>query len=476
VILPTFELVWPFEECGRYFLFDGGSLGVAQVEKAVYEYVQCTKGGGLGRAKRTVAGTLDKLLAVGLLRAPLRLPRPDERGHGLEEAYLNLTDRCNLACTYCFNGLLEERTRRSMHPDVVRRSVDYLAGAASHERGLRLILWGGEPLLDKELLRLTLDYAADTFQRVGKRLMLATTTNATRIDREVAEWLAHARVVVNVSIDGAAASHDLERLRADGKGSYRECCEGILLYLEAVRQICPQMLPRARMTVTHSTAPCLFANHVHLWQLGIPLVWTKDVAWQPAGAACLLREDDYAILDEQFRLLREHILAQLDGGGAVPRWLYPQLRFDTSALHQRQKRLAGCGAGLGNVSIATNGDVVTCYHLEDRPEHRLGNVFDRQGTVHRWVGARAAVDEVALCRTCEFKYLCGGGCMAKGIARGLGALECWPSQCQFIKLYSEHTLRLYASLTSSRRFAEVRRVLAAPDVMPQLVDTGGVVQ
>lgn len=467
-----FDSILPFEERSRCFLYNGGNLLVAQVSRTVHDYVASMKSRRDDpQAGRSSPRGLTALRDAGFFHyAPPTQREPTPDSWPLEEAYLLLTQACNLACDYCFNETAAPTGPAVMRPDVMRSAFDYLASHAHPTRGMRVILWGGEPLLYRDSVRAALDLGAAAFRRVRRPLMFATTTtNATPIDAEMAQWLVRAGVVVNFSIDGTRESTDRHRRDRLGRPAYDRTVEGIRTYLAAQRRLLPKAVPRARMTVTSATARTLARNFVHLWEIGIPYVWCKDVDWLSEGDACSLTFEDFQQLDAQYGEIRAHIYRLLDG--ADGRRLDPQLRADLGALHRRERRQSSCGAGFANVSILPDGTVLACYHLEGHPEFRLGHVADRETPRRIPPSIRVNVDDVATCRVCEVKHLCGGGCMAKGVAHGLTADDCWTPQCRFIRQHHLHLLRLYGHLMSSPHAERLARLLTPADVWPPPLDT-----
>ncbi len=305
----------PIADDGHWYLFNGESMLFAEVTQDVHDHVVLAKAG----VDVAPSPRVEHLNALHFFQGPDHRVATQGAGVGmvLEEAYLLLTDRCNLACRYCFNGSDLPLIRgKVMSPSVLEAAVRFLAHAAHPERGLRLILWGGEPLLDYRTLHMALTCATQAFRTANKPLTFATTTNAIALDARVAETLVEFNVVVNFSLDGTPDSHNLYRTHRDGRPSHADTMRGVHTYLDVQRRRAPTMLPRARMTVTHDSASRFYENVVSLWAAGIPYVWAKDVAWQPDGHPAMLDDSDIPVLEEQYRLLRMHILRAMAHGDA----------------------------------------------------------------------------------------------------------------------------------------------------------------
>ena len=350
-----------------------------------------------------------------------------------------------------------DNTTPFMREEVARRSLEFLFSHANQAAGLSLILWGGEPLLNPRLLESVLTYARRLSTRTNTPLRVATTTNATLLTQGVIDLLIEHRVVVNLSLDGNAVSHDANRTFKNGKGSYSTVERSVCRLVEAGRR-CPGFpMPMARMTLSHSTVKSFVDNHKAIWALGVPIVWCKDVDWLPDGSDLALTDEDYVRLASEYEVLRKYIIDELDRPDGARFW--PQLNWDLGRLHTRVKRTMACGAGHSGVTVGTDGQVWVCYHLTGRGgEYLLGDIWEGARTQDRQAiySQICYVDELSTCRECELKYFCDGRCFAKAIFHGLHPSSCWTGQCKFIRTYRAHCLHLYAALMRSKHVQAVR--------------------
>jgi len=475
------NFVLPFKDGGRYYLFDGSSTAIAEVRRDLFHVVERAKRIGLSRALDDVqsdggedasAGlraTFEQLRAKRFFGAPASARVQQLDGDApLMEAYLSLVDGCNLRCRYCFVPSQQAAKNRYMSVETATRAMDFLVARADRQHGLSIVLWGGEPLLNLTLVRTVLERGTKLSAETGIPIRFATTTNCTLLTPEASELLIRHRVIVNMSIDGDAASHDLHRIFPGGRGTADIVAKRVRAFIALARQEWPAFVPRARLTLTRPTVSRLAENCRSVWGLGIPIVWMKDVDWQANDGAMNLRPADYVAIREQFAILREQYRTQLDAGRAAD--VLPQLWFDLHEIHQRARRITGCGGGNTGVSVATDGTITACYHLATSGDsYTLGHVgtgeFDEE---KRATFRRRQVDGVHGCASCEFKYLCGGGCFAKSIFHNRALDECWEGQCAFIWEYKLHCLRLYVSLMHSPYRDRLRELLAQTESRPAM--------
>ena len=128
------------------------------------------------------------------------------------------TEACNFRCFYCYEDFLVGR----MPPAVVRgleRLLETRAPALEH---LSLSWFGGEPLLERDLVLLLLEHVARLRGlHPGLGFESDITTNAWHLDRPLFERMVALGVSVwQISFDGPKEIHDLRRKRADGRGTF----------------------------------------------------------------------------------------------------------------------------------------------------------------------------------------------------------------------------------------------------------------
>jgi len=135
---------------------------------------------------------------------------------------LCLTHDCNLGCTYCYAGT---KRRRAMTWDTAHQALDFVFAVGDPK--IQLGFFGGEPLLEWELLQRCTDEAQRRADDAGVRLVKTVTTNATLMTGERARWLADRGFVPALSIDGNRSMHDATRRLRGGGSSFDACMAGL---------------------------------------------------------------------------------------------------------------------------------------------------------------------------------------------------------------------------------------------------------
>src|SRR5258708_7702891 len=118
---------------------------------------------------------------------------------------LIVTDACNLKCSYCF----QQRSPKRMTREIAERSVDLLF--QHDDNNLWIGFFGGEPLLELDLMKHVVRYSRDIARRRRKQIRFAMTTNGMLIDRATFGWLNRQKFSIKLSFDGIRPEHETER-------------------------------------------------------------------------------------------------------------------------------------------------------------------------------------------------------------------------------------------------------------------------
>lgn len=275
---------------------------------------------------------------------------------------LVLTHACNLACTYCYTG---EKKRVRMPEAVAMRAVELaIATARASEAKLQLTFFGGEPLLEAELL---LDLATRARSLTGGvPLVMQMTTNGTLLDVALVERLGALGVHVAISIDGTRAQHEAARPLAGGGSSWETTRRGLDLLL-AVRD---RFAFDVVAVVDPGTVHLLGDGVRELLDLGV------DAITLNANFGGTWGERELEILEAQLEVVAALVVAWLRRG----RWVRVQPL--ESALRSfaatGQVVTASCGAGSRRLAVAPSGRIYGCCRAvgEDTGKGALGHLDD----------------------------------------------------------------------------------------------------
>ena len=127
----------------------------------------------------------------------------------LQTLVVNVTNQCNLACTYCYeygeDKIVDTENGKQpkfMSEETAREAVEFALRESRGNPHAHITFFGGETLMNFPVLKSTIAYARRRAAEVGKDIDFSLTTNATLLRPDVIEFLADERVGVTISIDG----------------------------------------------------------------------------------------------------------------------------------------------------------------------------------------------------------------------------------------------------------------------------------
>lgn len=428
-------------------------------------------GSGTGEEEQRA---FEELVAMGILKpwgeVPPAAPELPPMPYPLATLVLNVTNKCNLSCTYCYEYGEDRLTdtdgpKRAprMSPETARESVDFLFERAAGRDAVTITFFGGETLLNFETIRAAVEYAEERAQETGRRVDFALTTNATLLDDEIIEFLVAHRFGVNISIDGAREDHDRHRTFKSGKGSY----EGIV---PRIRALLAKNAGRgrpigARVTVTRDSSSIVDTFRHLTQEIGF-----DHVGFAPVTSAS---DRDYAlsvgnmgrILADFAVLADEYVAAALRG----ERHGFSNIDDLVRELHQGVNKAHPCGAGLGLLGVSTEGELGLCHRFVESGAHEVGNVRDGIDEEKRQDFLRAGhISKKIACHECFARPHCSGGCYHEAYVRYSDASQPNLHYCEWVRAWTDLGLRTYGRIMRGNPAFLDRHERAAPAAQPTL--------
>ena len=261
-------LIHTFSVLGRKYVFDANVNATISVSDENWELAKQIEH---GEKSLEADALLSKYNEQGYFLSPniKEIKNPQIDTHGIElnrrlgKLTLQVTQKCNLRCSYCvYSGMYNNRTHslKSMNFDTAKRAIDYVLNRSVDINELSFGFYGGEPLLELELIEKCIAYVKSVV--AGKKVIFTITTNGTLLTTDVYERLEKHDVSIAISIDGPQVVHDSARKYANGNGSYDDIMRNVL----DIRKKYPESTDKLRfMAVLHpgvdtSCVPKLFST------------------------------------------------------------------------------------------------------------------------------------------------------------------------------------------------------------------------
>ena len=364
---------------------------------------------------------------------------------------LNVTNKCNLACTYCYeygeDKIVDTENGRKpkfMSEATARDAVEFMLKESGASPRAHLTFFGGETLLNFPVLKTTVAYARQRAAEMGKAVDFSMTTNATLLKPEIIEFLVENEVGVTISIDGPKEMQDRFRVFHDGSGSYDAV-------MPKVRELLQKHRRRpigARVTLTKQTLD-VRRIYQHL---------TEEIGFSEVGFAPVTTAGgrDYAIGDSGSEGRGfDHLLAQfndlahdfLQAALENRHHGFSNVKETIEEIHKGVSKAYPCGAGLGLMGVATDGDVNLCHRFAGSEDHKLGTVRDGvDRNVQRSFLEKHHLDDKPVCQTCWARPLCSGGCYHEAHTRYGTTTSANLHYCDWIRGWTDTCLQVYGEI------------------------------
>ncbi len=324
-----------------------------------------------------------------------------------------------------------------MTTDVAQKAADFLFDNSGTLEQVTLVFFGGEPLLNFDLISFAVKYAREKALERGKKVDFAITTNGTLLTDRIIHFLHENKIGVTVSIDGFEEAHDRFRRFPDGTPSYKVIMPKIRKMLGAVRE--KPVVARVTVAKDSKDVPEILDHLLELGfsEAGFAPVTTQDPCYQ-------LNPDEMNNLLSQFKNLSHKFLefARQD------KFLgFTNLIDLLVVLHEGEVKNYPCGAGLGLFSAGPGGTLYLCQRLTGEDRFCMGDIF----TGFDWEKVegfrkQAEISQKQACRECWAHTACAGGCYHEALLREGDILEPNLHYCEWIKNWFEIGLEVYGRL------------------------------
>ena len=394
----AYDVISLFEELGRDEI----------IEKMLEKY-----GSSEEVTREDIAGCYEQVLE---LKEAGKLFTPDtfepmagklkEKTAGVVKALcLHIAHTCNLNCSYCFASQGKYHGDRAvMSYEVGKRALDFLIENSGSRHNLEVDFFGGEPLMNFQVVKDLVAYARSVEKEKGKNFRFTLTTNGVLVDDDVIDFANRECSNVVLSLDGRKEIHDRFRVDYAGNGSWEKIVPKFQRFVEARGGKDYYM----RGTFTHANPD--FLNDIKkMLELGFtelsmePVVCAKD---DPSA----LTEEDLQIVMKQYEELASLMLERDREGRPFTFYHY---MIDLTGGPCIYKRISGCGSGTEYMAVTPWGDLYPCHQFVGEERFKLGDIWN--GVTNTEIQGEFAACNVYAhpeCRDCWARLYCSGGCAA----------------------------------------------------------------
>lgn len=318
---------------------------------------------------------------------------------------LHVAHVCNLNCSYCFASQGKYHGDRAvMSLDTAKRAIDFLIENSGSHKNLDVDFFGGEPLMNWDVVKETVRYARSIEKEHGKNIRFTLTTNGMLVDDEVIDFCNDEMHNVVLSLDGRKDVHDRFRKDYAGNGSYDQIIDKFLHFVEKRGDKSYYV----RGTYTHHNTDFL-SDILHMADLGFKELSMEPVVCDPTDP-CALTQKDLPVLFDQYEKLAVEMLKRKGEGRGFTFYHY---MIDLTGGPCIYKRVAGCGSGTEYMAVTPWGELYPCHQFVGDEKYSMGDIFKGvTNTALRDKFASCNAYTRPGCENCWAKLYCAGGCAA----------------------------------------------------------------
>lgn len=362
----------------------------------------------------------------------------ERSGNVIKALCLHVAHTCNLNCSYCFASQGKYHGERAlMSFEVGKRAIDFLIENSGERRNLEVDFFGGEPLMNWDVVKQIVEYARSVEKKYGKNFRFTLTTNGVLIDDDVIDFSNREMSNVVLSLDGRKEIHDATRVDYAGNGSY----DRIVPKFQKLVSSRGGKNYYMRGTFTHRNPD--FTNDVfHMADLGFTELSMEPVVCAPDDPMALTPEDIETVKEQYEILAKEMLKREKEGRG----FTFYHYMIDLTAGPCIYKRISGCGSGTEYMAVTPWGDLYPCHQFVGEEAYKLGDIW--QGVTNdalrddfRCCNAYARPE----CKDCWAKLYCSGGCAANAYHASGSIRGVYKPGCELFKKRIECAIMIKAA-------------------------------
>ena len=339
---------------------------------------------------------------------------------------LLISQDCNLRCEYCFAETGDFGMGRSlMSLETGKKAIDFLLEKSGNRENLELDFFGGEPLMNFDVVKEIVEYARMREKEYGKNFRFTVTTNGLLLTDDKIDFINKEMSNVVLSIDGRKCVNDKMRHRIDGTGCYDTIIEKFRKTVDSRGN------KEYYVRGTYTKYNLDFSEDVfHLYEQGFDQISVEPVV-APNTAPYALTEKELPAIFAEYDKLAERLLEN-DKNGKHFNFFHFMLDLDQGPC--AIKRLRGCGCGNEYVAISPNGDIYPCHQFVGIDEWKMGNLNEETFDYKiKDYFASAHIYTKEECKKCWAKFYCSGGCNANNYIYAGDVHNAYKMSCEIEK-------------------------------------------
>ena len=353
---------------------------------------------------------------------------------------LHVAHDCNLKCKYCFASQGNFKGERSiMSFETGKKALEFLAKNSGKRRNLEVDFFGGEPLMNFQVVKDLVAYGRELEGIYHKNFRFTITTNGVLLDEDKMDFINNNMENVVLSLDGRKQVNDNMRLTISGEGSY----DVILPRIKRMVELRGDKDYYVRGTFTSNNTD-FGKDALEFYKNGFKKISIEPVVAPDEMDYALRTEHLNEVLKEYEDFSRQYIELKRND----PDFMFFHFMIDLDQGPCIIKRAVGCGAGSEYIAVTPEGEIYPCHQFVGEKEFLLGNLdlgISNTGLRERFKSANVYTKKE--CRECWARFYCSGGCHANAHYANGDILKPYEIGCEMEKKRIECALSVMASLS-----------------------------
>ena len=348
---------------------------------------------------------------------------------------LHVAHTCNLNCEYCFASQGKYHGERALMPfEVGKRAIDFLIENSGDRYHLEVDFFGGEPLMNFDVVKQIVAYARSIEKQHGKLFRFTLTTNGMLIDDDVIDFANKEMDNVVLSLDGRKEVNDHFRKTIGGVGSF-DIIVPKFQKLVAARNGEKYYM---RGTFTHNN-PDFTKDIQTMLDLGFNELSMEPVVCPPTDKYAL-DENDKGIIFKEYEKLANMMIERRKEGRPFTFYHY---MLDLEGGPCIYKRISGCGSGTEYMAVTPTGELYPCHQFVGNKDYLMGDIW--QGVTRADIRdkfKKCNAYSRKECEECWARLYCSGGCAANAFNATGDINGVYPYGCDLFKKRIECAIML----------------------------------
>ena len=326
-----------------------------------------------------------------------------------------------------------------MDISTVKTAIDLLLKNNPNAEGYGIVFFGGEPLLNYNLMKEVVIYASNLFSKNNKHVGFTMTTNGTLASPKIIKLLKEYDFAVQISFDGPKEIHNKNRTYINGKGSF----EKVLKNIQKIKDNNIKYSLRTTISVNLNFYEIIKFMEGQQNEFGFGFtINTKYKSKKITDYTDYINEKY-----EEFANLYEKLMDYYYEKFTAGEQLYCSNIINClNRIENQFAKKINCTAGRSIITISPSGDIYSCQNLTNYNETKIGTISSVYNILNKNKFIAPNVEKINGCDKCWIKYLCAGGCLYEKYVDNNDILKPDLVKCRITKIQWENHLKLYQKL------------------------------